>query len=231
MNNQEKTPKSLTVYVGVKSDPIQYRYSFEWLFDLMAEENVFHLQLGSFTELFFLSDSYFEKLRATAESRRITISSVFTSHRELGGFLVEDPEFARITMRNSRRLIEIAEIVGSPVAGSSMGGVYRDRLWYRQEGVRRYIEGMKELMHDAKEHGLSWLTVEPMSCYAEPPCHSQEMISLMEEFRSYHAQNEDDTVQFGLCSDVLGGWSIFPGFISYYRPIKTCFPPPRSSAI
>ena len=30
----------MEIGIGVKSDPIQYRYTYEWLFDLMKEQKV-----------------------------------------------------------------------------------------------------------------------------------------------------------------------------------------------
>ena len=199
--------KKFTIELGVKSDPIQYRYSFEWLFDLMAEEGIGHLQLGTFIEFYFLPDSYYVNLKKAAESRGIQISSVFTSHRELGGFLNQDEEFAKITVKNYRRMIEIAGVLGCPVAGSSLGSVYRDQLEYRSHGIQAYIECMKEMMHYAKEHGLSWLTLEPMSCYAEPPCNSIEIKMIADELLAYHVRYPEQTARFGYCSDISHGWA------------------------
>ena len=41
---------SLQLQLGVKSDPIEYRYSHPWLFQLLAEEGVRHVQLGTHFE-------------------------------------------------------------------------------------------------------------------------------------------------------------------------------------
>ena len=41
-------PKSLVLHLGVKTDPVEYRYSYEWLFRLMAEEGVHHANLVPF---------------------------------------------------------------------------------------------------------------------------------------------------------------------------------------
>ncbi|MCS7259586.1 MAG: hypothetical protein NZ765_02225, partial [Anaerolineae bacterium] len=78
-------PKHLTLQLGIKTDPIEYRFSYEWLFRLMAEEGVGHAQLGSFFEMTLLPDEFFVYLRKQAEQYGIRISSVFTTHRELGG--------------------------------------------------------------------------------------------------------------------------------------------------
>ena len=42
----------LTLHVGLKTDSVQYRYSYEWLFRLLAEEGIGHAQLGSFFEMY-----------------------------------------------------------------------------------------------------------------------------------------------------------------------------------
>lgn len=41
---------SLQLRLGVKTDPIEYRYSHAWLFRLLAEENVELVQLGTHFE-------------------------------------------------------------------------------------------------------------------------------------------------------------------------------------
>jgi hypothetical protein len=56
------TPSHLRLRVGVKTDPIDYRYSYEWLFRLLATEGVSYLQLGSFAELYHLPDDFFTDL-------------------------------------------------------------------------------------------------------------------------------------------------------------------------
>ncbi len=207
MKNRLGLENNFTIELGVKSDPIQYRYSFDWLFNLMAEEGVYNLQLGTFTEFYFLPDSYFYRLKESAHSKGIKISSIFTSHRELGGFLNPDKEFAEITKKNYQRMIEIAEVLGCPVAGSSMGAVFRDRIDYRPQGVKLFLDFIKDMMIFAKDHGLSWLTLEPISCYAEPPCNSVELKMIADELIQFHENQPERTVSFGYCSDVSHGWA------------------------
>lgn len=196
----------LEILLGVKSDPITYRYSFEWLFDLMAEEGVFYLQLGTFFELYFLPDSYFLRLRESAQARGIVISSVFSAYRELGGFLSGDADLIRATERNYRRLIEVAALLGASSCGASMGAFPRDRLVRREEGIARYIEKMQELLHYAKSCGLSWLTTEPMSSFAEPPCSAEEVRWIGETLTEYWRKHRDTAARFGFCADVSHGW-------------------------
>jgi ribulose-phosphate 3-epimerase len=202
----QKTQASLELLLGVKSDPITYRYSFQWLFDLMAEEGVTYLQLGTFFELYFLPDSYFLRLREEAKKRGITISSVFSAYRELGGFLSEDPEMVAVAERNYRRLIEVAALLGASSCGASMGAFPRDRLGFRERGIQRYLEKIKELLHYAKSWGLEWLTTEPMSCYAEPPCNAWEVRAIGEELTAYWQKHRDTAARFGFCADVSHGW-------------------------
>jgi ribulose-phosphate 3-epimerase len=119
---------NLTLHLGVKTDPIQYRYSYEWLFRLMAEEGVYHAQLGSFFEMYQLPDSWFVALRDLAGSYGVRISGVFTTHRELGGLFREDPAWHEAAVRSFRRMIEIAVLVGADAAGGNPGSVLRDRM-------------------------------------------------------------------------------------------------------
>lgn len=198
--------KPIELLLGVKSDPITYRYSFPWLFDVMAEEGVTYLQLGTFFELYFLPDSYFLRLRKEAEERGITISSVFSAYRELGGFLSEDPDLIQVTERNYRRLIEVAALLGASSCGASMGAFPRDRLDLREKGIARYLEKIKELLHYAKSCGLTWLTAEPMSCFAEPPCSSEEVKQIGEELTLYWQEHKTSAARFGFCADVSHGW-------------------------
>lgn len=198
--------RGVELLLGVKSDPITYRYSFRWLFDLMAEEEVTYLQLGTFFELYFLPDSYFLRLRKEAEERGIIISSVFSAYRELGGFLSEDPDLVRVAERNYRRLIEVAALLGASSCGASMGALPRDRLASREEGIARYLDKMRELLHYAKSCGLAWITTEPMSCFAEPPCSSEEVRRIGEELTLYWQEHKMSAARFGFCADVSHGW-------------------------
>ncbi len=196
----------LTVRVGVKSDPIEYRYSYEWLFRLMAEEGVRHLQLGSFFELYHLPDAYFVELRQSAERFGVVVSSVFTSHRELGGFLREETGWADVARRNYERLIEVAALLGAQSVGSSMGSVPRDRMEYKPRGIALYLEHMREMLHFAHDRSLACLTLEPMSCLAEPPTLPDEIRAVAEELDAYH-RSRPGTVAFGYCADVSHGYA------------------------
>ena len=93
--------------LGVKTDPIECRYSYEWLFRIMSEEGAHFAQLGTFFELYSLPDDYFLRLRDVADRFGIRISSVLTAHRELGGFMRADDSWQTTARRNFERLIDV----------------------------------------------------------------------------------------------------------------------------
>lgn len=195
----------LALELGVKSDPIEYRYSFDWLFALMERNGIRQLQLGSFFELYQLEDSWFRELRAKAADHGIAITSVFTAHRELGGFFEGDPRFEAVARRNFERLIEVAALVGARHVGSNPGAAYRDRMGDKAAGLARYSSHVKDLTRKACDLGLEALTLEPMSCSAEPPTTAAEIRSLMEDFAAFHAANPGTTVPVYLCGDISHG--------------------------
>lgn len=195
----------MNLKLGIKSDPIEYRYTYPWLFRLMADEGVTSLQLGSFFEMYQLPDDYFIRLRKEAADFGITIDSCFTAHRELGGFFREDPEWAPVARRNFERFIEIGALLGAKSVGSNPGAVPRDLMGIKPEGLRRYIDTMKELMRFAHQRGVAWLTIEPMSCLAEPPTLSQEMVDMAGELAAHREANEG-TARIGYCSDISHGY-------------------------
>jgi len=192
--------------LGIKSDPIEYRYSFPWLFRLMAEEGVTKLQLGSFFEAYQLPDSYFHRLKKQADDFGIEIPSLFTAHRELGGFFREDPEWEGVARRNFERFIEVGALLGATAVGSNPGAVPRDLMGLKGEGIRNYVRHMKELMHFAKARGVEWLTIEPMSCLAEPPTLPEEVVAMGKELTAYHEANPSVTSQIGYCTDIAHGY-------------------------
>jgi ribulose-phosphate 3-epimerase len=201
--------------LGVKSDPIEYRYSFEWLFALMRDCKVLNLQLGSFFELYSLEDSYFLDLRSAAASYGIVIRSVFTSHRELGGFFAGDRRLERVARRNYERLIEVAALVGASYVGSNPGSVFRDRMAAKEEGIQCYLRHMKELMAYAKTLDLEGLSIEPMSCSAEPPSFPTEIKRMVQELSAHHEHESETTVPVYLCSDISHGFADQGGKIIY----------------
>ena len=199
--------RDLALHLGVKSDPIEYRYSFEWLFALMAEEGVHRLQGGTFFELYQLPDRYFHRLREQAEAKGVRIESMFTSHRELGGLLSPDPDWQAVGVRNYKRYIEIGRILGARSVGSNPGAVLRDRIHDKDEAVAAFVHHMKEtLMPYAHDCGLERLTIEPMSCLAEPPTLPEEMVAMAEDLMAHHASTPN-TVPIGFCLDIAHGYA------------------------
>ncbi len=193
--------------VGVKSDPIEYRYSYPWLFKIMRECGVSDLQLGSFFELYHLPDDAFRRLRDEAADHGVRISSVFTAHRELGGFFRGEPGWAEAAEASYRRLIEVAALVGARSAGSNAGAVLRDAMETKSAGVQRYLDAMKRLLHVAHANGLERLTLEPMSCLAEPPTLPGEIAHIAGELKEYHRNRPNETADIGLCADVAHGYA------------------------
>jgi sugar phosphate isomerase/epimerase len=196
-------PDNLTL--GIKSDPIETRYSFDWLFGIAADENIPYIQLGTFFELYVLDDRYFISLRELAARKNIRIKSLFTAHRELGGFFYEDPSMEKAARKGFERLIHVAGLLGADFCGSNPGAVYRDRMETKESGIRKYLFHMQELMHLAFEKGLRGLTMEPMSSLAEPPTTPEEMDRMIGTLREYHQANSRNTVPVYLCGDISHG--------------------------
>lgn len=204
----------LNLCLGVKADPIEYRYSYEWLFDLMREEGVTNLQLGTFFELYQLPDDYILDLRDRALDKGIAITSIFTAHRELGGFLTGVPALERVARRNYERLIEIGGLLGVQSVGSNPGAILRDEMERKAAGIDCYLRHMKELMHFAHERGVPWLAMEPMSCLAEPPTLPDEIRSMADTLDAHHTKHPD-TARVGYCADVSHGYADESGTIRH----------------
>ena len=195
----------ISVALGIKSDPVEYRYSYEWLFDLMNDLDVKYVQLGSFFEMYHLEDGYFHELRELAERKHVRIKSCFTAHRELGGFLTGNPYLEKTARACYERYIQVGGILGVDYLGSNLGAVYRDKMETKADGITRYIGHVKELVMLAKEQGIKAMTVEPMSCSTEPPSFPEEIVTLMQTFEEYHKQHPSATVPLYFCGDISHG--------------------------
>ncbi len=193
--------------LGVKTDPIEYRYSFPWLFNLLAEEGVKWVQIGTHFEHYQLPDAFFHQLREEADKAGVVIDSMFTAHRELGGFFRTEPGYEEVARKNFERYIETGAILGVRSVGSNPGAVLRDQMETKEAGTACYVKHMKELMHFAHEKGVPWLTIEPMSCLAEPPTLPTEIASMGQELREYHAANAGNTSRTGYCTDIAHGYA------------------------
>lgn len=195
----------VNLHLGVKSDPIEYRYSWEWLIRILADEGIGFVQIGTFFEIYHLPDSALLRLRETAERYGVQVSSIFTAHRELGGFFQEENAWHEVAFRNYQRLIEIGALLGAGSVGSNPGAILRDQMHLKHSGIRNYISAMKGLMHHAASCGVKTLAIEPMSCLAEPPTLPAEMSAMAEELRAYHSEYQD-TASIGYCFDISHGY-------------------------
>ncbi len=83
----------------------------------------------------------------------------------------------------------------------------RDQMATKPTGIRTYVESMKRLMRYACQYGLSTLTIEPMSCLAEPPALPSEIVDLAEELLGYHDEFPNETAKVGYCSDISHGYA------------------------
>jgi len=193
------------ILLGIKTDPIENRYSFSWLFDIVADEQIPFVQLGSFFELYSLEDAYFLELRRLADQKNIRIKSVFTAHRELGGFFYDNPYMEKVARAGYEKLIHVASILGVDYCGSNPGAVYRDQKDLKNKGIEKYLAHMKELMHLAFEKGLKGLTIEPMSSLSEPPTTPEEIDLMISELNYYHEKFPHKTVAVYLCGDISHG--------------------------
>jgi ribulose-phosphate 3-epimerase len=217
--------KKLALSLGVKADPIQYRYSYEWLFRLMSQEGVHCLQLGSFFEVYQLPDEWFVRLRRQADEFGIQITSLFTTHRELGGFFQSDPEWVAVARRNFERYIEVGALLGASSVGHNPGSVLRDRMGTKPQGWETYLHHMKELMVFAHERGVPYLMMEPMSCLAEPPTLPEEIRIMGEELSEFH-RSHPGTSQALYCADIAHGYVDGGGTVRFdnYDLLESCLP-------
>jgi hypothetical protein len=195
----------MTVHLGVKSDPIESRFSFDWLFGIMKNCGVDRLQYGSALVTLLADDEYFRGLRRRAEQSGIRISSLFSAAREFGGFASGDPHLAAATCRLWERLIHVASLLGASYAGTNASITMRDRPESRDEGISRFFREAPELMAIARGEGLAGVTTEPMSSIWEYPSTPDELRSLGRELGQVHAARPDDTAPFGYCGDITHG--------------------------
>ncbi len=193
------------VEIGIKSDPITTRYSFDWLFDLLVDEGVKYVQLGAFFEMFHMDDGYFIELREKAEKRGLKIKSMFSAYREFGGFFYDDPFMEKAARKMYEKYIHIAGILGLDYAGTNPGAVYRDQIQKKELGIAVYLKHMKELQGLAHEKGLKAFNIEPMSSMAEPPTTPEEMDHMVGALNDYHQQHPTSTIPVWLCGDISHG--------------------------
>jgi ribulose-phosphate 3-epimerase len=156
--------------------------------------------------MYQLPDEYFIALRRQAENYGVRISSVFTTHRELGGWFRQEPGWETVSFRAFQRMIEIGALLGADAVGGSAGAVLRDQMESKPDGIRRFIAAMKQLMGYACERGVVALLIEPMSCLAEPPTLPDEIVVMGEELDAHHAAHPTSTSPAGYCVDIAHGY-------------------------
>lgn len=195
------------IRIGIKTDPVNTRYTYDWLFDLLVEEDIKYVQVGAFFEMFHMDgdDSYFLKIKEKAEKRGLKLKSMFSAYREFGGFFYDDLAMEKATRKMYEKYIHAASVLGLDYAGTNPGAVYRDQFCKKDKGTETYLKHMKELQHLAKEKGLKALTIEPMSCMAEPPTTPDEMDYYINTLNNYHKKNLETTVPVWLCGDISHG--------------------------
>lgn len=191
--------------LGIKTDPIETRYSFPWLFDLLAKEGVRHVQVGSFFEMYTLEDGWFHQLKKDASDRGLILKSLFTAHRELGGFFYGDPYMERAARKGCEQLLHVASVLGVDYCGWNPGAIYRDKPESKAAGLACFQKHLHELMGKAHKLGLKAVNLEPMSCLAEPPSTPDEIRTMMETAAAYHKVNASTTVPAYLCGDISHG--------------------------
>ena len=133
----------MTVLLGVKSDPIESRYSYDWLFGIMAEHHVTRLQYGASTAALVAEDaarvvlhdnwSLFEaQMPAMWEFHFKNTDAIFNGtfgfgESDRGRGIVDLARLKTIIDRNARRFPRADEIVGYlEISGPKVGRDYAD---------------------------------------------------------------------------------------------------------
>jgi hypothetical protein len=196
----------MQLHVGIKSDPVQNRYSYKWLFKLMGSFGIRHLQLGGLSEMPFLEEGYYCDLRATAQRFGVHIKSLYASQRVTAGFFSKNRHLETAARRIYEIYINAGRVLGVDYVGANAGVLYQDHPEYREQGIRCYLSHIRELMQLAGEAGLKGLTVETMSSSHEWPTTPAEIRALAEELGEYHRSHEESTVPFYILGDVSHGF-------------------------
>jgi len=205
----------MKVHLGIKTDPIENRYSYDWLFRIMEEHRIPRLQLGSFFEIPYLDDGYFIELREKAQKRGIRITSVFSSHRDLSGFFSGDRHLEKAARRIFERFIHVGSLMGADYVGSSAGSVPRDMIGEKEAGVLCFFSHMEDLTRLALDKGLKALTIEVMSSSAEPPTFPEEIDRFMDHFSGQHEKHKTSTVPVYLLGDISHGYADSAGTVRH----------------
>ena len=106
-------------------------------------------------------------------------------------------------------------LLGAQRVGSNPGAIVRDCMEVKEQGIRCYLDHMKQLMRYARERGVQWLTMEPMSSLAEPPTLPEELRGMVADLMNYHLAYPKETVPVGYCFDVSHGFVDREGVVRY----------------
>ena len=152
----------ITLELGVRIDPTEDLYSYEWILQLMQEEEIRCAQLASFFGLYQLTDASVLELKARAEHFGVSFTSISAVHRELCGLFRPEKEYQRIATGIFERLVDIGALLEANSVGINVPMVPRhgDTRQEQQDGFRVRLGRLKDLVHRAQERGIDTLTVE-----------------------------------------------------------------------
>ena len=194
-------------HLGVKSDVVQNRYTYEWLFELMRSYGIRYLQLGAFLEMPFLEDEFYHDLRDNAQRYGVRIKSLYAAHRSTAGFFSRNPALEKAARRIFEIYIHAAGLLKADYVGANAGVVCRDRPEHRGPGIECYLGHLRELMALARREGVKGLTVETMSCLHEWPTTPDEIRFLAGVASEHHSMHPDTTVPLYVLGDVSHGYA------------------------
>jgi hypothetical protein len=194
-------------HIGVKSDPMQNRYTYEWLFELMRSYGIHHLQLGGLLEMPLLEDGFYHDLRDNAERYGIHIKSLYAAHRITAGFFSRNASLEKAARRIFEIYIHAGGVLQTDYVGANAGVVYQDHPEYKERGIECYLGHIRKLMAFAKREGLEGITVEAMSCAHEWPTTPDEIAFLAQVASEHHKAHVDTTVPLYILGDVSHGYA------------------------
>jgi sugar phosphate isomerase/epimerase len=150
-------------------------------------------------------DEWFTDLRRKAADHGVSITSVFSAHRELGGFFRDDgPGWEDVARKNFERLIDVAALLGASLSPAPTPAPSCATGWAQSsQGSENFLKNFRELQKRAADKGIEWLTMEPMSCLAEPPTLPEEMKAYMDAV----LPAGDGVARAGYCVDISHGYA------------------------
>ncbi len=200
----------MKIHLGVNNAFIIGRYPRpkEWL-KILDEEMGVKIVQCVWESFDFLLPKYLlmelaSEIKEEAEKRKINIHSVFTGYTFTYSHLHFHPvpRFKPYYLEILYRMVDIISLLGGVSMGTFLGALpikeARDPL-RREELILIAIQERKELASYAKEKGLKYLMIEPMSIPREPPHTIEETKVILEKL------NEGSPLPFLLCLDTGHG--------------------------